>query len=116
MARLQSIYNGKCGERRIGHNTRVETTPSGFVLTYHQTGVVRFYGGSDVRRVLVNTGGWFSVTTAQRIRHGLREIGLSLTTENGKWRVEDRKGNAWTIRGTLLSLEQHIGRDWQRRA
>jgi hypothetical protein len=122
MANLQSIswatkVFDRNGFKRIGHNTRLMRTQCGWALEYHRTDVVQFdhFASSSVRELTVNTGGWRTTTTAQRIRHGLHELGLTLSTTDlrGEWRVMDRKGNAWTIRGDRLTL-RHDGIEWTR--
>lgn len=104
-AHLKSIWSVKPGNK-IGHNTRVQRDENGWIIIYHKTPVV-IRNGLD-QTLEINTGGWETPTTAQRIRHGLREFGLILNTWDfkGYWRVQDQKGNAWTIRGSRLRLKQ----------
>lgn len=121
MARLQDIawayrVSNNKGEYRVGHNTRLFRIENGWRLRYHSTDVVESvdYPSIGARRLTVNTGGWHSVTTLQRIRHGLAALDLQLVVElDGKWRVTDRKGNAFTIRGDKIML-RHDGHEWQR--
>ena len=119
MARLQDIgwasrVFDRNGVKRIGHNTKLHWLFGGWALQYHSTTVVSFRETDYGVELTVNTGGWFSVTTLQRIRHGLAAVNLQLVVElGGKWRVMDHKGNAWTIRGNKLML-RHDGNEWSR--
>jgi len=122
MAKLQDIAWASrvfdChGQKRIGHNTKLHRVDGGWSLQYHSTRVAELveFPSIGARRLTINTGGWFSVTTAQRIRHALQEVGLMLVTNDlpGRWRVMDRRGNAFTIRGNKLML-RHDGNEWQR--
>lgn len=111
MANLQNISAVKPGHsKKIGHNTTMQRHNSGmhhFSLRYHSTTVVEYLGNT----LIVNTGGWFSKTTAERMRHGLycSGTGLRLTTDGlagqrGVWRVYSPQGDAWTVRGSKLIL------------
>ncbi len=120
MARLTDIHAMKpCTwqhPRKIGHNTLAWKDNTGdFAIRYHSTVVVQY--DSATRTLYVNTSGWFSVTTLQRIRHGLDYLGLRLSTSDlkGKWRVMDYHGNAYTIRGNSITLRKVTDwADWQR--
>lgn len=123
MARLQDIawaYRVSCnkGEYRVGHNTRLFRIENGWRLRYHSTDVVESvdFPSIGAKRVTVNTGGWRTSTTAQRVHHALLAVGLRLTTNDrwsGDWRVLDGRGNAFTIRGNKLML-RHDGNEWSR--
>lgn len=116
MARLISIralqFKNKGQWHRAGHNTKFYSPRYGsFSFMYHSTNVVMVHTySSGAMDIEINTGGWFSTTSAQRIRHALDAVGLQLlTTESfynrkGEWRVADYAGNAFTIRGSKLRL------------
>lgn len=100
--------------KRIGHNTKACAYFNGsFAIKYHSTTVIDFEAAT--RTLVVQTNGWFSVTTLQRIRFGLDYLGLSLSTSDlkGKWRVMDNHGNAFTLRGNSIKLRQTNG-EWAR--
>ncbi len=110
MARLQSIATIVCNPdqmRRIGHNTYAwHDRNHSFELRYHRTNVVQFCADAGV--LVVNTGGWFTNTTSERIHHALRQLDLRLSTTDlpNRWRVMDSFGNAWTIRGNSIKLRR----------
>lgn len=126
MARLQSIssvrlHGDACGvEKKIGHNTWVSRTPKGWILTYHRTDVVQYREDADGTRALtVNTGGWRTKTTLERIRHALHEVGLCVICEDlfgsREWRVATYDGAyAFTINGRGLMLHQEGDGIWKR--
>ena len=82
-------------------------------MRYHYTVVVSY--SASCQTLFVNTSGWFSNSTLQRIRHGLGELGLNLSTSDlkGKWRVMDNHGNAFTIRGNSITL-RFVKGEWIR--
>lgn len=122
MARLKSIdwcckVFDRNGRSRVGHNTWLHKRDGGWALQYHSTNVIEYREHDDGMRTLtVCNGGWHSVTTLQRIRHGLHELGLQLLVElGGKWRVADRNGNAWSLRGRgIVLLYQNGDGIWRR--
>lgn len=116
MAQLRSIQSIRADWQRpkkIGHNTKAWYNADGFSIRYHSSNVISYDSLGDMLHV--NPCGWFSKTTAERIRHGLRELNLQLLTSDlpGRWRVADHNGNAWTIRGGHLILKRVDGK-WQR--
>lgn len=119
MARLDSIdrkITGWQNPRRIGHNTTAWCDALGsFGLRYHYTNVVSYDAQEWI--MFISHAGWMTKTTAQRIDHGLRQMGLRLLTSDlpNRWRVADHKGNAWTIRGNSLRLHlDPITKEWSR--
>jgi hypothetical protein len=118
MAQLDTIHRKVCDwmhPRKIGHNTTAWYDASGsFGLRYHYSNVVSYDTASQV--VFVSHAGWMTKTTAERIRHGLGELGLQLLTSDlpGRWRVADRNGNAWTIRGKHIKLHLQANGYWVR--
>lgn len=117
MARLQclnSFQRDWKNPKKIGHNTIAWRDGSGdFAILYHHTVIVQYSHSDGV--LYVNTGGWYSMTTLQRIRFGLSYLNLDLSTQDlkGKWRVMDHKGNAFTIRGNNICLER-TNYEWKR--
>lgn len=100
--------------RKIGHNTKAwHDRDHNFSIRYHSTNVVS-YNHAD-QALFVNTNGYLTKTTLERIRHGLFQLGLRLSTNDlkGKWRVMDNCGNAFTIRGNSIKL-QRVNGEWQR--
>jgi hypothetical protein len=112
MAHLQSIYKPTNGPRKVGHNTRIDRGSNFCTVTYHRTTV--FTWNIDElgnERIVVNTGGWFTKTTAERINYALGlVVTLSLLTRDlpNVWRVTDNHGNAWSIRGRTLTLKRDV--------
>lgn len=120
MARLQPIYTvkplGWQHPKKVGHNTLVwRDVDQSYSVRYHSTVVVNYDQSREV--LYINTNGWFSKTTLERIRYGLAHVGLELSTRDlkNKWRVMDHKGNAWTIRGNSLTLARDTNNNtWSR--
>ena len=109
MAQLKALHTIKAKgwqhPIKIGHNTKAWRDLDGsYSIRYHSTVVVNWDAANCL--LYVNTNGWFSKTTLERIRFGLDYLGLSLSTNDikGHWRVMDRKGNAFTIRGNNIKL------------
>ena len=106
-ANLQSItrvHRTWDNPKKIGHNTLAWNDGKDWAVRYHST-VVCQWNDAD-KTLFINTSGWFTSTTLQRIRHALEHVNLKLSTHDlkGKWRVMDWKGNAWTIRSNSLKL------------
>ena len=66
-ADASSFLGGKIS-RRIAHNTTVRNIDGTIALIYHSTAVVEFHADG---RILLNSGGWLTVTTKQRINEVL---------------------------------------------
>ncbi len=118
MARLDSLstmVRSWDNPKRIGHNTLAWRDTSGsFSIRYHSTVVVNW--DAETQTLFVNTSGWFSKTTLERIRHGLFYVDMQLSTSDlkGKWRVMERFGHAaFTMRGNSLRLQKRHG-EWFR--
>jgi hypothetical protein len=131
MAHLKSIKTIRWSDPtnlvKLGHNTYAWRNRDGnYAIRYYSTWVVQFHHATvddSYDYLVVNTNGWFSKTTAERIHHGLDgQFGLnfylSTTDLPGRWRVMDNKGNAFTIRGNQLILRRHVSScgvsEWQR--
>ena len=79
-------------DRPLGHNTRVSLTTAGLwegsiAVWLHQTAIVRFYADGKVR---LDSGGWQTVTTADRIRQTL-PVGFYLEVDRGIWFIVDHR-------------------------
>lgn len=103
---LQRINTEWRNPRRIGYKTTAWHNTDGWSIRLHYTNVCSYDAATAT--LFVSTGGWHSGITAQRIRHGLAELGLQLLTSDlpGRWRVADYKGNAFTIRGNSIKLRR----------
>lgn len=97
----------------IGYKTTAWYDADGFAVRHHKTNIVTFDRVADT--IFVSHGGFMSNTTAQRIRHALKELGLQLLTHDlrHRWRVADLNGNAWTIRGATIKLQRR-NNTWSR--
>lgn len=118
MAQLRSLSHIKRDAQwhTVGYKTKAwfSADHTRFEIKHHRTTIVS-YDGEFLR---IGTGGWFSKTTAERIRHAIEvyPIRLQLLTRDlpNRWRVADHKGNAWTIRGNSITLRQTKSGDWER--
>lgn len=63
-------------KRKAAHNTFVRNVLDGYAVRYHKTDVVTFCADG---RVIVNTNGWDTATTRER----LRSCGISCGTQDG---------------------------------
>ncbi len=82
---------------KLGHNTWLERVPpmgapsqqgkESFQIVYHQTPVVTYYADGTI---FLNTGGWDTVTTRQRLGHYLSPHGFSCHRIKGRTRITDR--------------------------
>lgn len=117
MAHLQSLatmVRNWDNPKKIGHNTTAWRDSEGsFSIRYHSTVVVSW--DEATQTLFVNTSGWFTKTTLERIRHGLFYLDLRLDTQDlpGKWRVRDYNHNAFTMRGDSIKLQKICG-EWKR--
>lgn len=97
-----SIYKGNRGKGDLlngvkdeifsskfwGRNTVVYWSPRGLVFRLHDTDIVTVPPEND--RIILNTGGWFTVTTKDRINRILRDLGagsINVQSERGIWYV-----------------------------
>lgn len=117
MARLKSISHiRECSwqhPKRIGFKTVAWRQGETFSLRLHGIQVV-FWDALN-KQLQISTCGWRSNMTLQRIRHGLAEIGLTLSTHDikGHWRVMCPNGQAFTIFGNGTTLKMVRG-EWMR--
>lgn len=78
------FLNGK-GYRRIGHNTSVEELHGDrYGVRLHSTFVVVFEPDG---KVTLNSAGWKTVTTQDRINQIIRPMGFVISQKNYEWRL-----------------------------
>lgn len=71
--------------RKIANNTFQYTAPDGATVTrLHLTDILRAYPDG---RLVLNTGGWQTVTTKDRLTEQLRSTGYSVYSDRGVWMV-----------------------------
>ena len=90
-------------DRALGHNTRLSLTTAGvaegsIAVWLHSTAVVRFYADGSVR---LDSGGWRTMTTANRIRQTL-PVGFDLENRDGAWFIEDNRPNRFPPREAMF--------------
>lgn len=79
---------GSRDDLKIANNTTLERIGCTIGVRLHQTVVVSFGVSGDV---YLNSGGWQTTTTKERINRYL-PAGVSLQTVRGTWQVTDRRG------------------------
>jgi len=80
---------GKALAKKIaGHTYRLET-PEGYTIRYHDTDIVTVTGNT----VTLDSGGWYTKTTKERINDALQEAGRScyISQKAGEWYLVDRE-------------------------
>ena len=95
-------FLGSALNRTLGHNTYVAACSTGPVAVWlHRTAVVRVYADGSLR---LDSGGWQTVTTADRIRQTL-PVGFALESHPGRhrgtpseWYVVDNRPNRFPQR------------------
>lgn len=78
-------------QKRLGKRaTTVHAENGTTVVTYHSTPIVTF----DGKRVILNTGGWFTATTKTRMNQAACQFGLpySVHQEKFRWFVDTPEG------------------------
>lgn len=78
-------FLGTRNERQLAHNTTVSRFAVWIDVQYHWTVIVRYYRDGRVR---LDSGGWQTVTTKQRINE-LLPPGFRLLQKDFRWYVED---------------------------
>ena len=70
-----------------GHEIATTITYKPFSITYHQTMVFKY----DLKKVVLNTGGWKTVTTKRRMNQGFSAMNLpySVYQEKKEWYVRN---------------------------
>jgi hypothetical protein len=73
------------GQRKLANNTVVRRTEEGeLAIRLHETDVVTF---TRLGITILNSGGWKTVTTKDRINEALSGTGWRLSQERGQWYV-----------------------------
>jgi hypothetical protein len=84
----QCVARGKPADhRKVANNTVVHTVEGGYAIRLHNTDVLTAY--DDDGRIVLNSGGWRTVTTKARI-HGALPRDIYLGSEKGEWRLARR--------------------------
>lgn len=83
---------GNKARTKVGHNTWLEVKDAMRVaLVYHNTAIVTYYADG---RVVLDNGGYYSVTTKARISGAMRAAGIGgLTQRKGEWYFVFDSGN-----------------------
>lgn len=85
---LRRHLNGRTS-RTLAHNTTVEADPDGSVgVRFHSTRIITFHPEGTFT---VNTGGWRSVTTKQRL-NALLPAGFRIYSKAYAWRITTPEG------------------------
>jgi len=90
----QTFLGGK-DERKIGHNTWIVSTPTGYGIKYHNTVVITYFVGAE--KVYMNTNGWHTITTKLRMNLFLPS-GYSIHQEKHEWWLNYKVGEEWRKR------------------
>ncbi len=86
-------FLGGRGSRKVAHNTYVEGLGEAVVgLRLHRTVVVRLFAGGSVA---LDSGGYRTVTTKDRINAVLHPNGWNVFQEDHVWRVTDPDGRVF---------------------
>jgi hypothetical protein len=85
-------FLGNAADRTLGHNTRVSLCPAGIAegsiaVWFHRTAIIRYYQDGGFR---LDSGGWRTVTTADRLRQ-LLPPGFRLESREGSWIIVDHR-------------------------
>lgn len=88
-ARCKGLLNGK-GARKLAHNTFLRADPHDtYTVVYHATDIIRFFPGGAI---VVNSGGWHTPTTKERIN---ALLGLGIRSVKHVWMYGPGKGKPW---------------------
>lgn len=78
------------GQKKIGNNTYLRLRDDVTIgLQYHRTDVIKFTPDG----LTLDSGGWRTVTTKERMNWGLAQLGIHLFTDRGVWYLT--KGPDW---------------------
>jgi hypothetical protein len=80
-----SAKNQEAG-KPYGNNTRIVQADIGFAVKLHDTNVVTFNPDGTI---ILNTGGYQTKTTKDRMNDAIREHGLNITQSKGMWYITD---------------------------
>lgn len=88
-ARCKEVLGGK-GAKKLAHNTFLRADPHDvYTVVYHTTDIIRFYPGGSI---IVNSGGWHTSTTKERIN---TLLGLGIHSVKHQWMYGPGKGKPW---------------------
>lgn len=104
--------------RPIENNTRIEKRGEDYAVVLHSTDVVTYHEDGSVT---LNSGGWFTITTKDRINRHMGIPGIRVYSDLGRWFIYSRgekicrffDGITITKSGTILnprseSLEERL--------
>lgn len=81
-ADLDAKLTGRCSQsRKVANNTYLHRVGDDIAVRLHETDVVTFHADGTAT---LNTGGWFTMTTKDRINHWL-PAGIRLESNRGRW-------------------------------
>lgn len=87
-----------CGGRTLCNNTTVRLLPHGFAVRLHQTDILT-YDDQGPPTVVLNSGGWQTLTTKSRLNALLFGTGYHIFQDKGTWFVQvtrrDPMGNTY---------------------
>lgn len=95
-----AMLTGRCKERRkIGNNTYLIRRGKEIAIRLHQTDIITL---TDENEIIVNTGGWHTVTTKARLNEYL-PIGIYQKSGEWFWHHGDkfRDGDKITLEGRI---------------
>ncbi len=94
-AEADAMLTGRTHDsRRVANNTVLGRRASDAIaLRLHNTDVVTFYANGTVR---LNTSGWRTATTKDRINRSLRDHAVS--SERRVWYLYSHRGGVWSLR------------------
>lgn len=92
---------GLAESKKIGHHTYLERTPwNGVAVRLHATHVVTF---DQDGTITLNTGGWFTTTTKDRINAVLPQR-YRVSSHKGTWHLFDHNRIAGTFASNRLTI------------
>lgn len=86
-----------------GRATTITNDGGMITITYHSTPVVKF----DDKKIILNTGGWKTVTTKTRMNQASNQFGLGYDVQqkSGTWLVH-HNGKTHNFTGSTLTLSR----------
>lgn len=93
-------------ERKLGHNTWVIRRDEDVVaVKYHGTDIIRINREGNIR---LNTGGWDTTTTKDRLNQFLRCKGMSIFQKKGKWYISSEDDTQEYVDGTEITPDGKV--------
>jgi len=105
---LDAKLQGRNKERRkFENNTYLERRDKNIVMKYHDTDVATFYPDNSMT---LDSGGWHTITTKERINWALAGTGFLLTQDKGIWYLHKRgtDGSWWDKQNRLCRYTDGI--------